>query len=393
MLAILLTLIFIRPFISSLGFVYLNLIYSIILLGFLTFWLIHTWIFRKDIPLGKIKALRNPLILLLLALLISIIFSTDNINSLRELYKYISGLLIFLVAISLSYEERIRVIKTIILGGFLISLLAIYQYFFGFHHVLDYLARDKTLSSFALDYIQRKRVFFPFVTPNTLAGYLAMIIPLILVLWDKQRKIFLNPLLFFLIPVAFALFLTQSLGALISLFLALGLYFYLPRIFGKLRGLQGNLGKKRILLITGLMITIGLVFFLRQMATKQHILPVTSLFMRLNYWIDTLRIIKTAPLQGLGLGNFNLVSSRYAHNSYLQIWAEMGIVGIASFLWLILIVFKSALKNFKDSLDKQQIAGLITASTVFLIHNFVDFSFFLPEVALIWWIILGLSSK
>ena len=171
------------------------------------------------------------------------------------------------------------------------------------------------------------------------------------------------------------------------------LYFYLPRTFDKLRGLQGKLGKKRILLITGLMITIGLVFFLRQMATKQHILPTTSVIMRFNYWIDTLRIIKTAPLQGLGLGNFNLVSSRYAHNSYLQIWAEMGIVGIVSFLWLILIVFKSALKNFKDSANKQQIAGLITASTVFLIHNFVDFSFFLPEVALIWWIILGLSSK
>ncbi len=376
MLAVLLTLIFIRPFISSLAFGYLNLIHSAVLLGFLIIWII-----QRGIPLGKIQTLKLPLILFLLALSISIIFSIDKINSLRELYKYISGVLIFLVAVSLDYKKKIRVVKAIILAGFLISLLAIYQYFFGFRHVLDYLARNKASSSFALDYIQCKRVYFPFVSPNTLGGYLAIIIPLILALWDRKKRIFLNPLFFFLISVLFALLLTKSLGALLSISLGLIIYFYL----------QENLDKKRVLFIGGLLIIMGLVFLLRQTATRRHILPTFSLVMRLNYWKDTLQIIKIAPWQGLGLGNLNLVFARYAHNSYLQIWAEMGILGIASFLWLIIAVLKSTLKNIKDSSNKKLMAGLITANAVFLIHNLIDFSFFLPEVCIIWWVILGLA--
>ena len=67
--------------------------------------------------------------------------------------------------------------------------------------------------------------------------------------------------------------------------------------------------------------------------------------MRLNYWADSLKIIKVYPWTGTGLGNFNLTYARYAHNSYLQIWAEMGILGIIAFLWLIITVLKSGLKN------------------------------------------------
>jgi O-antigen ligase len=388
-LTILLTLIFIRPFICSLAFPHLNFIYSIILLVFLLIWLI-----RKGIPLRKINTLKSPLLLFLLALLISIIFSTDKLNSLKELYKYISGILIFLFAISLTYEDRIRAIKAIILAGFLISLLAIYQYFFGFRHILDYLARDKTASSFALDYIQRKRVYFPFVTPNTLGGYLAIIIPLILALWDKNKKILLNPLFFFLISISFALLLTKSLGALLSIFSGLVIYFYFSSFLNKDYLIkQKILNKKVLLLITGFLIIMGLVFLIRQTASKPHALPTFSLIMRINYWFEALKIIKIAPWTGVGLGNFNLVFARYAHNSYLQLWAETGILGIVSFLWLIIAVFKSAVKNINIASNKKLIIGLISANAVFLIHNLIDFSFFLPEVALIWWVIFGCTYR
>ncbi len=389
MLIILLTLIFIRSFICSLAFPHLNFIYSIILLLFLLIWLI-----RKGIPLRKINSLKSPLLLFLLALLISIIFSTDKLNSLKELYKYISGILIFLFAISLTYEDRIRALKAIILAGFLISLLAIYQYFFGFRHILDYLARDKTASSFALDYIQRKRVYSPFVTPNTLGGYLAIIIPLILALWDKNKNIWLNPFFFFLISISFALLLTKSLGALLSIFSGLVIYFYFSSFLNKGYLIkQKNLNKKVLLLITGFLIIMELVFLIRQTASKPHTLPSFSLIMRINYWFEALKIIKTAPWTGVGLGNFNLVFARYAHNSYLQLWAETGILGIVSFLWLIIAVFKSAVKNIDIASNKKLIIGLISANAVFLIHNLIDFSFFLPEVALIWWVIFGCTYR
>jgi len=368
MFQVLLSLIFIRPFISSFAFPYLNSLYSAFFLIFLA-----SWVIIKKPALKKISFLKYPLILFCLALTISIIFSSDKLNSLGELYKYISGLLLFLIAASLEYEDKIKVIHAMIITGLVISVLAIYQYFFGFQHILDYISKQKLPdASFALDYISRKRVFSPFVTPNTLAGYLAMIIPLTL---THKNKIWLIMLL------SSALLLTKSLGALISLVLALGLYFYL----------QGRLEKRRIIILLFGLAVVGLLFIIRSMTYMQHLQPIFSATMRLNYWKDTLEIIRASPITGVGIGNFNLTHSRYAHNSYLQIWAEMGILGIASILWLILTIFKSAIENINVSPNKRLMTGLLAANAVFLIHNLVDFSFFLPEVSLIWWVIFGLA--
>ncbi len=366
MLNSLLILIFIRPFISSLAFPYANFIYSAILLVFLTIWFIY-----RRISFKNIQVLKYPLILFSLALIISVIFSIDKINSLREIYKYLTGLLLFLITASFEYKDRVRIIRTVILAGFVISILAIYQYFFGFQHILEYLAKNGSPSSFTLNYyIRNKRVFFPFVTPNALAGCLAMIIPLTLI---HKNKIWLITLL------SSALLLTNSLSAFISLVLALGLYFYL----------QDKLKKRKIILIFGLAI-IGLLFIIRSVTYIQYLQPISSTTIRLSYWKDTLDIIRASPITGVGIGNFILAHSRYAHNSYLQIWAEIGILGIISILWLVILLFKSALKNITENTQKNQIISLIAANTVFLAHNLLDFTFFLPEVALLWWIILGL---
>lgn len=385
MLQILLILIFLRPFISSLAFPFSNFIYSTILLGFLFIWLIY-----KGIPKETVKTLKLPLGLFLLALVISIIFSIDWLNSLKESYKYISGLLIFLAALSLKNEDKRRAIRAIILSGFIISLLAIYQYFWGFRHLLNYLSRQEISFDFAMDYIQRRRVFFPFVTPNTLGGYLAMIIPL--VFWrmgpapkNNAQSLFLSPFFtgnLYFIAVFSALILTQSLGAFFSLLAGLILYLYLRK----------SLDNKKLLFIAGfLILLIGAVFLMRQAVGKEHSLPSFSLIMRLDYWKEALRMILAHPFTGVGPGNFNLVYSRYAHNSYLQLWAEIGILGFISFLWLIFNILRTKLQNLKNySLQKDDIY-LLAAIFIFLTHNLIDFTFFLPEVSLIWWAILGLA--
>jgi len=357
MLGILLILIFIRPFISSLASFCENSIYTVLLLSFLA-----VWIIIRGIHLHKVKPIIFPLVLFIVALVISLIFSRNRAISIEELYKYASGILLLYIGISLSEKEKNSVIVCIVLAGFVISLTAIYQYFFGFQNLLIYAAKKGVSDPFVLDYIGRRRPFYPFVTPNILAGYLGMIIPLI---FTQKHKPWL------IIPLSFALLLTKSMGALLSLFLGLIIYLYL----------KGNLKKKGILFLVVLLIIITGVLISRYVAQKSHTLPMFSVIMRLNYWEETLRIIKIHPWLGTGLGNFNLIQSRYAHNSYLQVWAEAGILGIVSFLWLMIAVFKKGFRNL----------SLTTASAVFLMHNFVDFTFFLPEVSLIWWILLGLT--
>ena len=260
MIFILLSLIFARPFISSLGFPYINSLYSNLLLGFLVISFL-----RKGLPLDKIKPFGAPLLFFVLSLFVSLIFSQNKSNSLRELYKYITGIMLFLACINLSNKEKNKVLLCVVVAAVTISILAIYQYFFGFQHLLNYMARKNITDSFTLDYISQKRIFFPFVTPNTLAGYLALIMPLIF--YFKSRALPIPSLVL-------ALLLTKSLGGILSSFLGLSIYFYL----------QVQFKKKHLVFIFFLLTLIGAVFFLRTANQKENLQPTFSALMRLIYW-------------------------------------------------------------------------------------------------------------
>lgn len=372
MFYLLLILIFIRPFISSLAFPILNLAYSSILLGCLSIWII----FRKS-PLKEIRPILLPLISFALSLVACAIFSFNKTNSFYEVfYKYVPALLIFIIGASLPDKKKAQVLKTLIGTCFIVSIITIYQYLFGFRHLLDYMSEQKISDPFILDYISQKRAFFPFTTPNALAGYIALIMPLALTISGKKKWIIIT-------AIALPLLLTKSLGVFLSLFL--GACFYLC--------IHGGLSKKKFAMLLAIAAGTITVFFLRQTSGKGHILPSFSLMNRLDYWGQTLGVIKNYFFWGIGPGNFNLHSSRYGHNSYLQAWAEMGIPGIITLFWLLFKTIKIGMENFKKSTKKNEIAFLLTSSIIFLSHNLLDFTFFLPEIAWLWWVILGMTGS
>ena len=119
---------------------------------------------------------------------------------------------------SLSSKEREQVYGCIVFSGFVITLMAFYQYFFGFSHLEHYASAHNIKNPFVLDYLRRRRVFSPFVTPNALAGYLIMVIPVAFT--NKKYS-------WYIIPMGLVVILTQSLGAILSLFLAMVFYFYM----------------------------------------------------------------------------------------------------------------------------------------------------------------------
>lgn len=366
---LLLILIFIRPFIPSLAYPWANSIYSFTLIAILI-----SWLLKNHTPSVRLNKLALPIILFALALAISTCFSINKIKSSAELYKYLTGMLLILVLPNLTKKIKKHYITGILICGIIISILALYQYFIGFSHLRNFINTQNITNPFVLDYLQQKRVFFPFVTPGILAGYLAMISPLILL---YKRKIWL------FIPLFCALILTESLGAFIGLFLAALVYVLLKNDFKK----------NKVFLLLGLILSIFLVFFMRITSGKEHLSPLFSVFMRFNYWHDAIEIIKTHPLLGVGLGNFNLTYSRYAHNSFLQFWAEAGFFAIASLFWLVYIIVTNSINKIKNLTDNKETLVLVTCLAAFIFHNLWDFSFFLPEVSLIWWVILGLLSE
>jgi O-antigen ligase len=137
-----------------------------------------------------------------------------------------------------------------------------------------------------------------------------------------------------------------------------------------------------------LLLAIMAIFILRSLNTLYFTTLVFSIQNRFNYWQRALTLILKHPFRGIGLGNLPFIGSKFVHNSYLQIWVEVGLLGIASFLGFLYNFFKSI--QIKRLAEDTLYAGCTIASFGFLIHNLIDFSFFLPEVSVTWWIIIAL---
>ena len=161
--------------------------------------------------------------------------------------------------------------------------------------------------------------------------------------------------------------------------------------------LTASLNKKTLFLIFAIFTALFFVLIIFRNYLRPENLPEFSntIIQRRMFWHDTWEIIKKFPFKGIGLGNFAISGTNFAHNSYLQIWAEMGILAILSYAWIIFVSLKAGFHRLKTMKlwnfpEQAMLAGLLAASIAFLTHNLVDFTFFTPEVALYCWIMLGL---
>ncbi len=120
---------------------------------------------------------------------------------------------------------------------------------------------------------------------------------------------------------------------------------------------------------------------------------------RLIYWQEALLIIKDHPLLGSGLNTYSMVAPRYKihwggypHNCYLQTAAEMGILGLAAFLWILYRLFYHNLKNLSKVEDGPSYMlqfGLLAGMLGFLIHAFFDTDFYSVQLGTLLWLLMG----
>lgn len=118
---------------------------------------------------------------------------------------------------------------------------------------------------------------------------------------------------------------------------------------------------------------------------------------RLIFWKSAWQMICENPLLGHGIGTFMrlfpkyapLVYVHYAHNTFLQIWAETGLLSLASFIIFLWSVFWTAIKTIKHNFDPF-VLGVLCALFGFVVHSTMDVHFYSLQLSFFFWLFLGL---
>ena len=373
--------------------------------------LLAIWI-TKIINNGKYYLRKTRLdlsvILFILVIAISILISDAKIISLREFTIFSSYFFIFFLIIN-NIDDKININSFIYLFFIISSLVSIYtiMQYYGFD---PYLSDLNSLTST----IGQK---------NWISNYLAMIFPVLFsyfLLEKTRRKI----IYFFLLSILYVnLMICQSRGIWISISLTLIFAIYIIIKFKFYEIFNRNKKWLFLLLVTFLIITIvystenplnksAIMVHQRAMSTFDEQDP--SINTRLLIWKNTFDMIKDKPVLGSGIGTFKMNYLNYqseflrknpgyikysgkageAHNEYLQMWAELGIIGLGLFIFIFYFFYKTIFNFYKSSKnikDKTVMLGLVMGITCFLIHCLFTFPLHVPALGITFFAIMGLT--
>ena len=125
---------------------------------------------------------------------------------------------------------------------------------------------------------------------------------------------------------------------------------------------------------------------------------------RLSLWGAAIRMIAAHPLLGVGPDNFRHFYGAelgleswdervQANNLYLEVLADVGVLGLAAFLWVIVAPLVRALRALRAQVDDRQrllILGVMVSASAFLLHGLLDSFLAFTPTALLFWALLGI---
>jgi len=242
-----------------------------------------------------------------------------------------------------------------------------------------------------------------FKTSNGLGGYLTLVIPALLA-WiflsqQKFRYRFIVLSVFFF--VVWSLVVTFSRGAWVGVFFGgmfLLLYILLPKKRLQFYFSFGFFGAMAFLFI--LFFVILASSFDQPLFDRQE-----TMHWRLDIWSISAEMIKDKFFFGHGINTYMRVfqayrgnvhmGPTYAHNCYIQLAAETGIVGLLCFFWIIMEAFHRSLGKIEMyfAQDRNLAAvtiGLLSGIFAFLIHSFFDTNFYSLQLSVYLWFMIGM---
>lgn len=330
-----------------------------------------------------------------------------------ELFRYISYTCFYFLTVQLlSDKDRLKR---------LILIIAIFASILSFFSILQHITSNNKIY-WLRELTQGGSLFGPFVNRNHYAGLMEMLFPIVLSLFLHYKPIAKKKSLrdqitelsnitetniylllgLSAILIGTSIFLSLSRTGIISLCISM-------IIFGLLIVYRtGNKRRGFTIIFVCLLIILAVGWFGWQ--------PIIERFesiknaegdiaeQRLVIWKDSLQIIKDFFVTGVGLGNFMNIYPAYrsilgdaiaehAHNDYIELLVDGGIIGFVLFLMFLFIVLY---KSFKVYLKRKELysiylfTGSMTGIFAILIHSFTDFNMHIGSNGLYFFFLAGL---
>jgi len=370
---------------------------------------------------GKFKfihsALNTPVLLLVLFSCLSLLWSDAVHVSLQQLPLFLLGPFLYLIVINnIHRESQINHIITtlLVLGGI-----------FGVYGVLQYMEIDFPIWA---KNVERFKVFGLFGNVNYFAEYLIIPLPIAVALFFTSKNIKRKILLLIgILAMSATLILTFTRSSYLGFGISLIFMFSLFMLSQGKNFIQNNKKVLTVILIV-IIIMASIVAIpnplnkddtflskIRDRLSFDKITQSKSLLRRIATWKFTILMIKDHPLLGSGIGTFRYNTLKYqaeffkksdnrsiysygfaekSHNEYLQLWAELGIIGLLIFIWLLISYFTYGIKLLRrlKNNDKQGlIIGLMGSIIAVLIDSFFGFPLHLVATVVLFWLVLGLT--
>ena len=328
-----------------------------------------------------------------------------------DLFLMLGGIAIYLLTVCFftTARQRLIVVGALLALGLLHSGVAVAQAWIGEEYMLFGFLRAP----------MGNRASGMFISPNHLAGYLqiAGVLGLSATWWSARKtawRIFLG---YATAACYIALLLTQSRGGVLcaafSLLVWGGLAIYVsyvknPRSLDRalLFGLIG----------TVLLLGAGAWFISQHMELRERLATALSRDIRVANWLAALTQFQTAPIFGTGAGTHLYLGRLFrqpelqldpvhAHNDYLELLAEYGVVGAIGMTVFLaahahggLRALRRAARELRGNTvpDQSGIALLIGSLAAFAglaAHSIVDFNLHIPANALTMAFLFGILAQ
>ncbi|MBI2104131.1 MAG: O-antigen ligase family protein [Candidatus Omnitrophica bacterium] len=327
----------------------------------------------------------------LAACALSIAFSGHPQLSVRGFVgKWLEYLLLMVIAADVASRPRVaqRGVMALIAGSVFVLIEGVTQELFGKGLFRGHLIGWEGGSLY-------QRMIGPYENPIDLATYLMVVIPILAAFAMSRKGGIRWGLWGLLLSLLLCLARTQARGAWISL--AVG-----GLIVAGWRAAPRRAG----MVLAAVALLAGGVLLMRQGRPLGDAVALHDIGTRDRWvmWQAAIGMIRDRPIVGHGVNTFmaNYLEywvggermPRYAHNCYLQVAAETGIVGLAAFLWLLAALFlrlgRAARRPPLDA-SRLLLVGICAGLAAFAVQAAIDTNFYALRQAALFWVLAGMA--